>query len=242
MKVVIKLAIGSLDKEYYDSEKTTKEGLNDWLRENEIYWRYTKRVICSDLKGERIQAIELGAGSCWLSAELSKLSRIESVICADISKQRMLERFPLVLELLGGDRAKIRFLMCDFNVKLPFKDESFDLVLFDAALHHSRRIWETLQETRRILRVNGVMIAQREGCLAPLSFKRQLKRTLTKSDEVKFGVSENLYLREQYEYLLKANGFDVRFVPVNSNRKQKMLWFTNGLLFSNWLIVAKRAY
>jgi hypothetical protein len=88
------------------------------------------------------------------------------------------------------------------------------------------------------LRPGGVLVAQREQYLGAATAGVKLTRLL-QTPEVKAGVSENAYLRAQYEYYLRAVGFDsVTFFPVAETALQRMFSFLNGLLFSKWVIWA----
>ena len=121
---------------------------------------------------------------------------------------------------------------------MPFADGSIDLLLFDASFHHASSPWDLLAECRRVLKSDGLLIAQREQYLGLLSSSFVLRRLL-KSEEVTSGVIENAYLRSQYEYFLRARGFDPKFIGVAESAVQKLLSFTNGLIYSKWIIAAR---
>jgi ubiquinone/menaquinone biosynthesis C-methylase UbiE len=52
-------------------------------------------------------------------------------------------------------RAKARYLLCADGYDLPFRDQSFSLVLLIAVLEHTREPWRLLQEARRVLKHGG---------------------------------------------------------------------------------------
>ena len=183
-----------------------------------------------------VRAIELGAGSCTLSLLVSREPYISSVTCLDVSLHRMQTCVPAVADIVKGDTSKLRLVQGDFSEQLPFADGEFDLVAFDAALHHAHSIWHTLRECRRILSTGGLIVAQREQFLGKLTGGIKLRRLL-QSEEVINGVAENAYTREQYEYYLKANGFDVRFLAMSETLLQKALLPVNGWAFSKWVIL-----
>jgi ubiquinone/menaquinone biosynthesis C-methylase UbiE len=133
---------------------------------------------------------------------------------------------------------KLSFSEIDFNDPLPFQDNEFDIVVMDAALHHSRNLWITLSEIRRVLKPGGFFIAQREAYTSPLTHKITFKRLL-ESPEAAAGVSENAYLKSQYDYYLRVNGFLPEFQTVLTNWKFKALFFLNGILFSKYNIIAR---
>lgn len=53
---------------------------------------------------------------------------------------------------------KIKFLRHDLNLKLPFPDEEFDVVLTLANLEHLENPLENLREIFRVLKPNGTML------------------------------------------------------------------------------------
>jgi ubiquinone/menaquinone biosynthesis C-methylase UbiE len=189
-------------------------------------------------KKSDLQVLDLGAGSCTTSFMLSKEAYVGRVAAADISAQRLRSMSLETEKVVGGDRSKLSFHEIDFNEKLPFADDSFDLVVMDAALHHSRNIWETLGEIRRVLKPGGLFVAQREAYTSPLTNRITFRRLLA-SPEVAAGVSENAYLPSQYDYYLRANGFEPKFLPVYESLKFKLLFFLNGIVFSKYNIVAR---
>jgi ubiquinone/menaquinone biosynthesis C-methylase UbiE len=162
------------------------------------------------------------------------------MVCTDISAIRMKATATECGASLGQTLDGMSFEEVDFTHGLPFPDASFDAICFDAALHHSRNIWKTLADCHRVLRPDGLLLAQREQFLAILSQGYALKRLL-RSEEVRAGVSENAYSRAQYEYYLRAAGFAPRFHAISPGLAWKMLAPLNGLLFSKWTIVARRA-
>jgi ubiquinone/menaquinone biosynthesis C-methylase UbiE len=185
-----------------------------------------------------VRVLDLGAGSCCISLMLTEQPFVQSVTAADISAHRMRRLSPEVQAMVGGKLERLEYIEVNFNSPLPFPDNKFDVVVMDAALHHSRNIWETLAELRRVLKPRGLFIAQREAFTAPLTNRITFKRLLA-SPEVAAGVSENAYLRYQYDYYLRVNGFEPRFIPVFESWKFRILFFLNGVVFSKYNIVAR---
>ena len=50
---------------------------------------------------------------------------------------------------------KCRFLLCADGYRLPFADQSFEIVLLVAVLEHTREPWRLLAEARRVLKRGG---------------------------------------------------------------------------------------
>lgn len=226
------------DKAFYDNDLLEGQAA-DYAPTIALYTRsWIERVRPELDRRKGLRALDLGAGSCTMSFVLSKEPFIGEVVAADISADRLRTMSRETHAVVGGDQSKLSFQQIDFNRPLPFDDDSFDLVVMDAALHHSRNIWETLAEIRRVLKPGCLFIAQREAFTAPLTNRITFKRLLA-SPEVAAGVSENAYLRSQYDYYLRANGFEPRFFPVYESLKFRLLFFLNGVAFSKYNIVAR---
>jgi SAM-dependent methyltransferase len=201
------------------------------------YFDVYQPLLSVHFKGSSIRALDLGAGSCTLSALLSRQEFVRSIACFDISIKKMQDMAPSSISLLEGLSEKLSFHQGDFASQLPFDAGSFDLIVFDGGLHHSRSMWATVEELRRLLAPSGLVVAQREQYLGYWTAKFLLKRLL-QTPEVKAGVSENSYLKEQYEYYFRAGGFDIKFLPVAESALQTLLLPLNGLLFSKWVLMA----
>lgn len=199
-------------------------------------WR--DRLAAHAIRKGGIRTLELGAGTCTLSLTLSQEPWIRSMHCSDISAVRMRALVGDVAKAVGGRLDRLSFSEGDFTDPLDFADGAFDVVLFDSALHHSRNMWQTLRECHRILVDGGLMIAQREAYLGRLTYGPVLHRNL-RSTQVRDGVAENAYLKEQYDYYLRATGFKPTFIPAAPGRF-KMISFLNGLIQSKWTIFAER--
>lgn len=236
------VAAGALaDKAFYDEEPVgSEDDHRRFMAEIATYFDAYAARLAGDLRGGGGVVVELGAGSCGLSTCVSRLAEAKAISSVDISAIRMNKMLDLSVAVLKGDRPKITAVPADFNQRLPFADGSVDAILFDAALHHARSMWNILAECRRILRPGGVLVAQRESYLNPLRAGRQL-RHLLRSPEVAAQVSENMYLREQYEYYLKVNGFAVDFIPASASAAKRKLKALNGRAFTDGVLYCRKA-
>lgn len=226
------------DKEFYSKELLTGRSEN-WVSEIVLFtnaWLTEMRGVLEASKGVRV--LDLGAGSCSTSLTISKHASVTEIVATDVSATRMEIMSKETTQIVGGDLSKLSFHEIDFNEDLPFPDDAFDLVVMDAALHHSRNIWHTLSEIGRVLKLGGHFVAQREAYVAPLTATYAFKRLL-RSPEVAAGVSENAYLKSQYDYYLRVNGFSPRFQPIFPSLKFKLLFFLNGIAFSKYNIIAR---
>jgi SAM-dependent methyltransferase len=225
------------DREFYDRYSESTDAQHEaFMREIEAYFLSYANLLERRLAGTTGVVVELGAGSCGLSACASRLRSARKVVAADISMVRIDSLLQRSVATLKGDISRINTIACDFNERLPFEDGSVDAILFDAALHHARSIWGLLAECRRIIKPAGVLIAQRESYLSPLRARRQL-RALLQTPEVSAKVSENMYLREQYTYYLEVSGFAPSFHPFSPSRLKRLLRPLNGRLFSDGVLI-----
>ena len=106
------------------------------------------------LKGRSFgDALEIGSGTGYFSLNLVQLGVIERLTATDISPG-MLKRLAATAEALGLDA--VETVTTEAEV-LPFEDESFDLVLGHAVLHHIPDLGKAFGEFRRVLRPGGVI-------------------------------------------------------------------------------------
>lgn len=83
------------------------------------------------------EILDIGAGSCWLTALISKIPKVKKIYALDISDDLLKFIGVKVIDRLKGEQEKIKFVCVDFK-KLPFSDNKFDIIVIDAALHHAR--------------------------------------------------------------------------------------------------------
>jgi len=108
------------------------------------------------LLGERpgpfARSLEIGAGTGYFTLNLMQDGVIETATCTDIS--------PGMLETLEGNASRlgleVETAACD-AAALPFADESFDLVLGHAVLHHLPDLERAFAEFRRVLAPGGTL-------------------------------------------------------------------------------------
>jgi ubiquinone/menaquinone biosynthesis C-methylase UbiE len=97
-------------------------------------------------------ALEIGSGTGYFSLNLLQLGLIERLVATDISPGMLgelaatAERLGLHLETSATDAER-----------LPFPDQSFDLVFGHAVLHHLPHLPAALTEFRRVLRPGGTL-------------------------------------------------------------------------------------
>jgi len=97
-------------------------------------------------------ALEIGSGTGYFSLNLLQLGLIGRLVATDISPG-MLGELVATAERLGLD---LETEAADAE-RLPFEDESFDLVFGHAVLHHLPDLPAALAEFRRVLRPGGTL-------------------------------------------------------------------------------------
>jgi ubiquinone/menaquinone biosynthesis C-methylase UbiE len=98
-------------------------------------------------------ALEIGSGTGYFSLNLVQLGVIKRLTATDISPG-MLDRLSATAEGLGVP--DVTTVVTEAEV-LPFDDESFDLVLGHAVLHHIPDLDKAFAEFRRVLRPGGMI-------------------------------------------------------------------------------------
>jgi ubiquinone/menaquinone biosynthesis C-methylase UbiE len=103
------------------------------------------------------RALEIGAGTGYFSLNLATAGVIGSTTCTDIS--------PGMLETLEGNARSLGLdvdtAACD-AAELPFEDESFELVLGHAVLHHLPDLDRAFAEFERVLAPGGTLFVAGE--------------------------------------------------------------------------------
>jgi ubiquinone/menaquinone biosynthesis C-methylase UbiE len=97
-------------------------------------------------------ALEIGSGTGYFSLNLLQTGMIERATATDISPG-MLETLSANAKRLG---LKVKTVATDAE-RLPFEDESFDLVFGHAILHHIPDLDRAFAEFHRVLRPGGTL-------------------------------------------------------------------------------------
>jgi ubiquinone/menaquinone biosynthesis C-methylase UbiE len=100
-------------------------------------------------------ALEIGSGTGYFSLNLMQEGVITNLVATDVSTG-MLTSLSATAESLGlADRVETRQADAE---ELPFEDESFDLVLGHAVLHHIPDLAKAFSEFDRVLRPGGAIV------------------------------------------------------------------------------------
>src|SRR3954468_6244968 len=102
--------------------------------------------------GPFARALEIGSGTGYFSLNLLQTGVVEQATCTDISPG-MLATLERNAAGLGLD---VETAACD-AAELPFDDETFDLVLGHAVLHHLPDLDRCFSEFQRVLKPGGTL-------------------------------------------------------------------------------------
>jgi SAM-dependent methyltransferase len=133
--------------ERYDSKWGIDYGV---VGEHQVLMKLAKALGSKAGRYER--ALEVGAGTGYFSLNLLRAGVIGGATATDISAG-MLKRLAGTANDLGLEVETVR---ADAEM-LPFEDESFDLVLGHAVLHHLPNVEGALGEFRRVLSRGGTI-------------------------------------------------------------------------------------
>lgn len=103
----------------------------------------------------------------------------------------------------------------EFSERLPYPDESFDVVFARAVLHHTQDLAAACREFRRVLKPNGRLIAVREHVI---SKKQDLEAFLLIHPLHTLYGGENAFLLEEYRLAISDSGLRLHSVlgPMDS--------------------------
>lgn len=103
--------------------------------------------------GHYRRSLEIGAGTGYFTLNLMRAGIVEQATCTDISPG-MLAALTANAKRLG---LQVQTLTADAE-RLPFDDESFDLVLGHAILHHIPDLLGAFAEFKRVLAPGGTLL------------------------------------------------------------------------------------
>lgn len=106
--------------------------------------------IVRNLKQEPENILDVGCGTGYFAHLLKVMYPNAKVYGVDISNTAL---------SIGKEKYKeIIFIKADAEVKLPFRDNTFDLVISGEHIEHIRDIDQNLLEINRVMRIRGTLI------------------------------------------------------------------------------------
>jgi len=194
------------------------------------------------------RVIDVAAGACWATARLSQLDAVQEVVALDMSKAFLTSVGDRIINMLKGDRNKIRFAVSSFN-SIPFEDGYFDCGYFIATLHHCESPIRTLKEICRVIRPGGTLFIVEE--LTAITRMRGARDEAIRLSRLnKF--TELAYTRAEMRYWVRHSGFDhVTFHAIDTlcgnklkriiRRGMRILDIENVFLPTLYILQAKKA-
>ena len=110
------------------------------------------RKALGEEPGRYARALEIGAGTGYFGLNLARAGIVERLTSTDISPG-MLDVLAATARDIGVD---VETACCEAT-QLPFADDSFDLVVGHAVLHHLPDLERAFHEFRRVLRPGGTI-------------------------------------------------------------------------------------
>ena len=148
---------GSQKDEFYLSlpyKDTSGRNSKQWKIRSRSYDYLMSHVLGRNLRREGGQILDLGAGNCWMSFRLA------------LARYR-----PFAVDLLTNEydglgaaehfRKHLPAMFPRFQAelaRLPFQDEQFDAVIFNASFHYAEDYVTTLREALRCAKRGGMVI------------------------------------------------------------------------------------
>jgi len=138
------------DEEAQSFHKRHEERIGE---ESEFYKKLFKTF--SRENKESIKVLDIASGTGLVAAALPESGF--RVVCADISDE-MLKVAKEKLKAIKG----IDYIKCDAE-KLPFENETFDMITCNAAMHHFPSVEKFTEEVKRVLSLAGTLVISFES-------------------------------------------------------------------------------
>ncbi|HEV2785830.1 MAG TPA: class I SAM-dependent methyltransferase [Solirubrobacteraceae bacterium] len=145
-------AIRDVNTRYHDAAAAsydTKWGV-DYGEIGRHQVRGKLRKLLGDPLPQYARSLEIGAGTGYFTLNMLQDGVVRDAVASDISPG-MLQALQANAQRIG---VAVEAVACDAE-DLPFADDSFDLVLGHAVLHHIPRLDRAFAEFRRVLRPGG---------------------------------------------------------------------------------------
>jgi ubiquinone/menaquinone biosynthesis C-methylase UbiE len=161
-----------------------------------------RRWVMPHLPGE---VLDLGAGRGISSYAFAKMGCRVTALEPDSSP---IVGADAIEQLAAASRLPIKVVR-EIGERLPFPDNSFEIVYARAVLHHARNLGQLCREAARVLKPDGLFIATREHVL---STKKDLAEFLAGHALHKLYGGENAYLLPEYTGAITGAGLQLRDV------------------------------
>lgn len=138
--------------------RALKKGFNKTAKSYETHAQVahaTGNNLIERLAGIKIKPkkiLDLGSGTSLLSQRLAKRYPQAKIFNLDLAEQR------LSLAKNKYQKATRQYFICADAHALPFKDQSFDLVISNLSWHWMDHLGQAIYEAKRVLKVNGTLL------------------------------------------------------------------------------------
>jgi ubiquinone/menaquinone biosynthesis C-methylase UbiE len=118
------------------------------------YKYFVRKILKRGIRSGRV--LDIGTGSGRLAIELARIKHSQfEIVALDISSDMLRKAQSKASQAGVGDR--IEFVLGSASF-LPFAEESFDLVLSYASLHHWKQPVNVFNEIQRVIKPGGTLI------------------------------------------------------------------------------------
>ncbi len=197
-------------KSYFD--KTAKNYSN--TRDGEFVKPMYEEIINRIISNNPEKILDLGCGTGFMLNEIKKIYKLKNknldLYGLDISE----EMIKIANENLNG-KANLKVGDSEY---IPWKDNTFDLVVCNASFHHFSNPEKTLFEIKRVLNSNGILILG--DPTAPIILRDIFNLFIKYSDSGDY----RIYNQKEIEELFKLTGF----IPKNFKLLKRNKFFING--------------
>jgi ubiquinone/menaquinone biosynthesis C-methylase UbiE len=183
----------------YPKNKESKE----WWAEQAANFEQAMRLM--NLSGKET-VLDLGAGRCWSTREIAKKAKLA------VAMDAITDRFIGLGSAAFFLNKKVFFerVQADMHQKLPFADESFDVVFSTASLHHCNDLKEAFGEIARVLKPKGRLMLANEPVRGFFESKKQ------DCAETKAGINETKPMLLDWLSAAKSAGLKPKIFLPNS--------------------------
>jgi SAM-dependent methyltransferase len=211
-----------------------------WLDRKELIPKLLYALRAANVQ-PRGTVVELGAGSCWLSATLVRDFGVERSIGVEFSRRRLEDLAPVAIATIGAEPQRIERRLADFYAH-GLDDEIADVVVLDAAFHHAADPPALARVAFDLLKPGGRAILFREPTLS------LLRRSRDHGVEDEHGAFEHEYYAAGYLGFLERAGFGAtkhravggfRTLRQRATLHPPLRWL-NGIAFSEYTYVATK--
>ena len=183
-----------------------------------------------EIKG---RCLEIGSGSCWGSSLIQKSfpARLKLNIASDVSAVA-LQKGVDIAELIGANINY--FISCDTE-RLPFADNTFDVIFGSAIIHHFSNTAKGVAEIHRVLADGGVYLGINETVTNSV-FNSFSKSSLwhVRGRAKERGITEKVFGWNEWIDVFSQAGFRKVCIDLERNPEYKLR--TSARTRTRWLI------